>query len=84
MIRSSGRRRGIARRIGKILRPLAFVSLLAFSVSCPAGDAASEENFDGERELLKRIEPEERYTYFGTQYLMNPHQALQYLSLIHI
>lgn len=64
-----------------ILRPMALVPLLSLCLLLLSGDVASEENFDGERELLRRLEPEERYTYYGTQYLMNPHQALQYLSL---
>jgi GWxTD domain-containing protein len=64
-----------------ILRPVTLLYLLFLCILLVAGDGSSEENFDGERELLERLEPEERYIYFGTQYLMNPHQALQYLSL---
>ena len=63
------------------LRPIALLPLLSLCIFLIAVDGSSQENFDGERELLRRFEPEERYIYFGTQYLMNPYQALQYLSL---
>jgi len=66
---------------GSVFRTCVLVLLFALCALTPAFGAAAEENFGGERELLKRLEPEERYTYFGTQYLMNQHQALQYLSL---
>ncbi len=81
MNRVSGSRRKIGRGIGGVLRAVSIAALLALCAPPPAGVSAAEENFDGERELLNRLEPEERYTYYGTQYLMNPYQALQYLSL---
>jgi len=64
-----------------MLRSAALLYFLSLCILLVAGDGSSEENFDGERKLLERLEPEERYVYFGAQYLMNPHQALQYLSL---
>ena len=67
--------------IKRILRPTLLIFLFPLCILLIAIDVASEENFEGEGELLKRLEPEERYIYFGTQYLMNPHQARQYLSL---
>jgi GWxTD domain-containing protein len=42
---------------------------------------AAKEAFRGETDLIKRIGPEERLAYFGNQYLMNPHQRRQFLSL---
>ena len=63
-----------------ILRPIGLLYLISLSILLIAGDGSSEENFDGERELLGRLAPEERYIYYGAQYMMNPHQALQYLS----
>jgi GWxTD domain-containing protein len=39
------------------------------------------EEFKGETGLIKKLEPEERLTYFGLQYLMNRYQERQYLSL---
>lgn len=83
--RHAGRRpdRGLRsrRRMRMALRPDALTFLLSLSVLLAAVNAAPESNFEGEEALLKRLEPEERYVYLGTQYLMNPHQARQYLSL---
>ena len=77
MIHESGASRGA----GGFARTFIAICLLSLCLFPAAPAGAGEENFDGEMELLKRLQPEERYVYFGTQYLMNPHQALQYLTL---
>jgi GWxTD domain-containing protein len=56
------------------------LSALLLVLSVATGIARSE-NFEGENALLKRLDPEELLTYFGTQYLMNQYQAKQFLSL---
>jgi GWxTD domain-containing protein len=81
MIHESSARWKVRRRIGRSVLPIAALCLLSVCMVPITGEGAAEENFDGEMELLKRLEPEERYVYFGTQYLMNPHQALQFLTL---
>jgi GWxTD domain-containing protein len=81
MTHVSNHRQPTGKRTGTFVRSIAVICLLYVCMLPIAGEGAPEENFDGERELLKRLEPEERYIYYGTQYLMNPHQALQYLTL---
>ena len=66
---------------GQPIRSTALICLLVLSIMLAAGRGSAQDNFEGEEELLRRLEPEEQYTYFGTQYLMNPHQARQYLLL---
>ncbi len=39
------------------------------------------ERFKGEVELIKNLDPEERLTYFGLQYIMSKYQVRQFLSL---
>ncbi len=57
---------------------LLFQILLVFLL-LPA--SASSESFKGDTELIAKLSPEERYTYFGLQYLMSKHQVRQFLSL---
>ncbi len=40
-----------------------------------------KDSFPGEISLLKKLAPEERYSYFSAQYFMNRHQRRAYLSL---
>ncbi len=42
--------------------------------------AARSEDFKGENDLLRKIEPEERLTYFGLRYSLNDHEKRHYLS----
>ena len=43
--------------------------------------SASPEDFEGETNMLRRLEPDELLTYFGLQYQMNRYQRKQYLEL---
>ncbi len=43
--------------------------------------SASPQSFKGDTGLIAALSPEERYTYFGLQYLMSRHQVRQFLSL---
>ena len=42
---------------------------------------AAAESFKGEVGLIKKLDPEERLTYFGLQYLLSKYQVRQLLSL---
>ncbi len=54
--------------------------LVIMAVTCFAVAAAAEE-FGGENSLIKKLNPEERLTYYGLQYMMNKYQKRQYLTL---
>jgi GWxTD domain-containing protein len=61
-------------------QPAVLLVASLFALSAMTVGARSE-NFEGENEMLKRLEPEELLTYFGIQYEMNQYQARQFLSL---
>lgn len=52
---------------------------LVFLISIP--HRAGSEDFEGETALIKKLTPQEMFTYFGTQYLMSKYQKKQFLSL---
>jgi GWxTD domain-containing protein len=58
-------------------RLVLFITLVLLGTSPPA----ASEDFKGETDLVRRLEPEERVTYFGLQYLINKYQKRQFLSL---
>jgi GWxTD domain-containing protein len=41
---------------------------------------AGAESFKGENDLLRKLQPKERLTYFGLQYSLNKHEKLHFLS----
>jgi GWxTD domain-containing protein len=55
---------------------IAFVLLAA-----PAPARGMKDSFPGEVAYLKKLAPEERYSYFAAQYFMNKYQRKAYLSL---
>lgn len=55
--------------------------IIALAVVFSATGGARAEDFEGENDLLRRISPEERLTYFGLQYSLNRYQKRQFLSL---
>ena len=57
---------------------LTFLTILT-AVIC-AGTISRAEDFKGENDLLRKIEPEERMTYFGLRYSLNNHEKLDFLS----
>lgn len=63
------------------VRLAAAIAALMTVTAAGAPLPAASEGFRGETELLLRISPEERLTYFGLQYSLNQHQKLQYISL---
>ncbi len=60
-------------------RPVITVLAILLAVLC-AGAALRAEDFKGENDLLRKIEPVERLTYFGLRYSLNDHEKLHYLS----
>jgi GWxTD domain-containing protein len=62
-----------------LLRAVIAAALVMLAGPVPA--RAMKNSFPGEIELIKRLSPEERYTYFSDQYLMNRYQRKQFLSL---
>ncbi|MCX5753917.1 MAG: GWxTD domain-containing protein [Candidatus Krumholzibacteria bacterium] len=64
----------------------ASILLSAFAISfavlaAPAPARGMKDSFPGEIALLKKLGPEERYSYFAAQYFMNKYQRKAYLSL---
>lgn len=61
----------------RILLRIVSISLLVFLLP----SKASPERFKGDVELIEKLTPGERLTYFGLQYLMSKYQIRQFLSL---
>jgi len=49
-------------------------------LAAPAPSRAVKDSFPGQTGLIKKLSAEERISYFGVQYFMNPHQRKAYLS----
>jgi GWxTD domain-containing protein len=56
------------------------VAAVFLATAC-ASARAMKNSFPGEVALLKKLGPEERYSYFSAQYFMNKYQRKAYLSL---
>jgi GWxTD domain-containing protein len=55
------------------------IPALLLSLFCNAPNLRAED-FKGENDLLRKIEPEERLTYFGLRYSLNNHEKRHFLS----
>jgi GWxTD domain-containing protein len=66
------------RNVSTLLSAIAVASLL---LAAPAPARGMKDSFPGEIALLKKLAPEERYSYFAAQYFMNKYQRKAYLSL---
>ncbi|UCF04805.1 MAG: GWxTD domain-containing protein [bacterium] len=65
----------------RTIRTAILLSTMLLITIIPAHlDDCRAESFTGETRLLKKLDPVERLTYFGLQYLMNNHQKRHYLS----
>ncbi|MCK4549887.1 MAG: GWxTD domain-containing protein, partial [Candidatus Krumholzibacteria bacterium] len=60
-------------------RPVITIFAIFLAVLC-ADAALRAEDFKGENDLLRKIEPVERLNYFGLRYSLNNHEKLHYLS----
>ncbi len=60
-------------------RTVITILTIFLAVLC-AGGVARAEDFKGENDLLRKIEPEERMTYFGLRYSLNNHEKRDYLT----
>lgn len=67
------------RRTAREWLSIAIVSMSLIALLLPAG--ASPEAFKGDIELIRKLPPEERLTYFGLQYILSKYQIRQFLSL---
>lgn len=59
----------------------AVLALFFLAAAAPRPATAVEETFPGEREMIRRLGRRERLVFFGLQYLLNPHQRRQLLSI---
>ena len=66
------------RNVSTLLSAIAVAFLL---LVVPAPARGMKDSFPGEIALLKKLAPEERYSYFAAQYFMNKYQRKAYLSL---
>ena len=60
-------------------RTVITILTIFLAVLC-AGSVSRAEDFKGENDLLRKIEPEERMTYFGLRYSLNDHEKRDYLT----
>jgi GWxTD domain-containing protein len=66
------------RNVSTLLSAIAVAFLL---LAAPAPARGMKDSFPGEIALLKKLAPEERYSYFAAQYFMSKYQRKAYLSL---
>jgi GWxTD domain-containing protein len=60
---------------------LSVTAVALFLAAACTSARAMKDSFPGEIALLKKLGPEERYSYFSAQYFMNKYQRKAYLSL---
>ncbi|MFA4948161.1 MAG: GWxTD domain-containing protein [Candidatus Krumholzibacteriia bacterium] len=60
---------------------LSAIAISFFILAAPVPARGMKDSFPGEIAFLKKLAPEERYSYFAAQYFMNKYQRKAYLSL---